>query len=155
MQLFPAQGEHVLDVPDAKGQTRGAHLSIRFQRLILCPPAGKQKRYDPIEVTVIHAKEESKKSGGEGIDWKLVADLPVAHLEEAVEKLRWHAMRLENRNVSQGPEVRLPGGRFQAAHGQPPDKPAGDLLHSELARILADDDGTQRVCSFSVVRLHR
>ncbi len=93
MQLFPAQGQHVIDVRDAKGQIRQACLSIRFQRLTLCPPTGKQKRYDPIEVTVIHAWEENKKSDGEGIDWKLVTDLPVAHLEEAVEKLKSYAMR--------------------------------------------------------------
>jgi hypothetical protein len=93
MQLFPAQGEHVIEVQDAKGQTRKACLSIRFQRLTLCPPADKQKRYDPIEVTVIHAREQNKESGGEGIDWKLVTDLHVAHLEEAVEKLKWYAMR--------------------------------------------------------------
>lgn len=37
---------------------------------------------------MIHAREENTESSGEGIDWKLVTDLPVAHLQEAVEKLK-------------------------------------------------------------------
>ena len=93
MQLFPAQGQHVIEVRDNKGHTRQADLAIRFQRLILCPPIGKNKRYDPVEVTVIHAREDNTESGTAGIDWKLVTDLPVATLEEAVEKLKWYAMR--------------------------------------------------------------
>ena len=93
MQLFPAQGQHRIEVSDNKGHTRQADLAIRFQRLILCPPIGKQKRYEPIELTVIHAREDNAQSGTEGIDWKLLTDLPVASLEEAVEKLKWYAMR--------------------------------------------------------------
>lgn len=65
-----------------------AAVFLLAQKLTLCPPIGKKKRYDPIEVTVIHAREENKASDGEAIDWKLVTDLPVAHLEDAVEKLK-------------------------------------------------------------------
>jgi hypothetical protein len=101
MQLFTAQGEHLLTVRDGKGNSREARLAVRFQRLVLLPPAGKQKRYDPIEVTVIHARENvpegntvaEASDGVEALDWKLVTDLPVRHVGDAVEKLNWYAMR--------------------------------------------------------------
>ena len=155
MQLFPAQGRHVLDVQDAKGQTREVRLSIRFQRLILCPPAGGQKRYDPIELTVIHPKEESRKSGGEGIDWKLATDLPVAHLEEDVEKLGWYAMRwkIETFHKILKSGCRAEDSKLRTA-SRLTNLPAIFCIPG-WCRILADDDGTQRVCSFPVVRLHR
>jgi hypothetical protein len=94
MDLFPAQGQHVIRVHTECGKLREACLSIRYQRLLLRPPAGKAKRYAPVETTVIHAREEGPDSPSENaIHWKLVTDLPVTHLDQAVEKLEWYAQR--------------------------------------------------------------
>jgi len=59
----------------------------------LQPPVGKKKAYQPIAVTVIHAKERGSTPGREPVDWKLVTDLPIEGLGQAIEKLTWHAMR--------------------------------------------------------------
>jgi len=41
----------------------------------------------------IHARERGTPSGRDRIDWKLMTDLPIASRKDAVEKLRWYAMR--------------------------------------------------------------
>jgi hypothetical protein len=42
---------------------------------------------------VIHAQERSQPQGRDGIDWKLLTDLPVRSRREAIEKLEWYAQR--------------------------------------------------------------
>jgi len=68
-------------------------FDIRYKRIRVCPPIGKQKRYPCLDLTVIHAAEIGTPEGRKPILWKLVTDLDVNSLEEAVEKLRWYAMR--------------------------------------------------------------
>jgi hypothetical protein len=67
--------------------------SIKFEKLQLLPPIGKQKQYPPLELTVIHAHERGKPRNRKPLDWKLITDLPVRSLKGAVEKLQWYAMR--------------------------------------------------------------
>src|SRR3546814_18245330 len=50
-------------------------------------------RYPELTVTVIHAREKDKPKGRDPIDWKLVTDMPVRTRTEAIEKLRWYALR--------------------------------------------------------------
>jgi hypothetical protein len=57
------------------------------------PPVGKQKRYPPLSLTVIHAHERGAPEGREPIRWHLLTDLPVGDLAAAVEKLDWYALR--------------------------------------------------------------
>jgi len=59
----------------------------------LAPPIGKQKRYPSLDLTVIHAVEPTVPKGRKRIEWKLLTDLPVSSCAEAVEKIRWYAMR--------------------------------------------------------------
>jgi hypothetical protein len=57
------------------------------------PPVGKQKRYPPLDLAVIHASERGTPRGRKPIEWKLITDLPVRSGSEAVEKINWYAMR--------------------------------------------------------------
>ena len=57
------------------------------------PPIGKQKQYPPLDLTVLHAQERGKPKNRNRIDWKLITDLPVRTLKDAIEKLRWYALR--------------------------------------------------------------
>ena len=41
----------------------------------------------------MHAREPQEPAGRPRIDWKLITDLPVDSHDDAVEKLRWYAMR--------------------------------------------------------------
>lgn len=64
-------------------------LDIQFKRIHVCPPIGKQKRYPSLDLTVIHASEIGAPAGRKPILWKLVTDLEVGNLEEALKKIRW------------------------------------------------------------------
>lgn len=44
-------------------------------------------------MTVIHAGEKSEPKGREKIVWKLITDLPVRSRKEAIEKIKWYALR--------------------------------------------------------------
>lgn len=86
-------GEHALDVRTDGDTVERITFDIRTKRIRVCPPIGKQKRYPCLDLTVIHAAEIGTSEGRKPILWKLVTDIEVTSLEEAVEKLRWYAMR--------------------------------------------------------------
>ena len=86
-------GEHAIDVRTDGDTVERITFDIRHKRIRVCPPIGKQKRYPCLDLTVIHAAEIGAPEGRKPILWKLVTDLDVTSLEEAVEKLRWYAMR--------------------------------------------------------------
>lgn len=51
------------------------------------------KRHPSLDLTVIHASEIGTPAGRKPILWQLVTDLEVGNLEEALEKIRWYAVR--------------------------------------------------------------
>ena len=57
------------------------------------PPIGKQKHYPELELTVLHAQERGTPNDRDKIDWKLITNLPVQSRADAIEKLKWYAMR--------------------------------------------------------------
>jgi hypothetical protein len=88
------KGRYRVEVRDANGNPDIADLDIKFERLHLLPPIGKQKQYPPLDLTVVHATERGKpKKNRKLIDWKLITDLPVRSLKDAKEKLQWYALR--------------------------------------------------------------
>jgi hypothetical protein len=87
------RGLHRIEVRDIHGNPGMAELEIKYERLQLLPPIGKQKHYPPLELTVIRACERRKPKNRKRIDWKLITDLPVRSLKDAIEKLRWYALR--------------------------------------------------------------
>jgi len=93
MNDIPAQGMHSIEVQDTKGNRSEVQLEIRYSRLHIHPPVGKAKQYPETDLTVIHAQERGTPKGREKVDWKLITDLPVNSLAEAVEKLQWYALR--------------------------------------------------------------
>ena len=48
---------HRIEVRDTNGTTSTAVLDIKYHRMTVCPPIGKDQRYGPLELTVIHATE--------------------------------------------------------------------------------------------------
>src|SRR6202162_1210303 len=87
------KGLHRIEGGAKKGNTRDAVLELKYRRICILPPIGKQKRYPPLTLTVIHALERDAPKGCEAIDWKLITDLPVRSRVEAIEKLDWYALR--------------------------------------------------------------
>ena len=93
MEEVDAVGQHVVDLRDDAGNVVKVALDVRFKRITVLPPIGKQKRYPSLDLTVIHAVETSVPKGRKRIEWKLLTDLPVSNLSDAVEKINWYALR--------------------------------------------------------------
>jgi hypothetical protein len=87
------KGLHRIDVRNKKGDVSQAVLELRYRRIRVLPPIGKQKLYPALTLTVLHAIERNPPKGRDPIDWKLVTDLPVKSPAAAIEKLNWYAMR--------------------------------------------------------------
>jgi hypothetical protein len=87
------KGLHKVEVRDKKGNVSEALLEIRYKRIKVLPPIGKQKKYPELNLTVIHAEERGKPKNRERIVWKLITDLSVSSRKEAIEKISWYALR--------------------------------------------------------------
>jgi hypothetical protein len=87
------KGVHRIQVPDRNGRLSDALLELRFRRIRVLPPIGKQSRYPQLDLTVLHATERGRPRNRERIQWKLITDLPVTSRASAIEKLHWYALR--------------------------------------------------------------
>ena len=93
MEEVRCKGLHRVQVLDRKGNPSEAILELKFRRVRVLPPIGKQSRYPNLDLTVLHATERGKPRGRDPIVWKLITDLPVTSRDCAIEKLQWYAMR--------------------------------------------------------------
>jgi hypothetical protein len=93
MKKAKIKGRHRIEVRDADANPDAAVLDIKYERIRLLPPIGKQKQYPSLELTVIHAQERDEPKNRKRIDWRLITDLSVGSLKDAVEKLQWYALR--------------------------------------------------------------
>jgi hypothetical protein len=93
MKDVPINGRYRIDVRDNQGNLEKAVLELKYRRITVLPPLGKQKRYPALVLTVLHATEHSKPKNRKRIEWKLITDLPVRSRADAAEKLEWYAIR--------------------------------------------------------------
>jgi hypothetical protein len=93
MQEVKIKGRHQVDVRSPEGHVIPAVVELRYRRIHVLPPIGKQKRYPALTLTVIHAQERDKPRDRARIDWKLITDLPVRSRADAIQMLDWYAMR--------------------------------------------------------------
>ena len=93
MDEVAVKGLRRIDVRDNNGDPDEAVLEIRYRKIRILPPIGKQKRYPALTLTVIHAEERATPRNRKKIEWKLITDLPVGSRAEAIEKLEWYALR--------------------------------------------------------------
>ncbi len=93
MRNVRSAGTHTIEIRNDSDEIERVTLDIRYKHIHICPPIGKQKRYPSLDLTIIHATESHAPSGRKPIQWKLVTDLHVTCLKEAVEKIRWYATR--------------------------------------------------------------
>jgi hypothetical protein len=87
------KGLHHIKGRDDKGEVSKVALEIKFKRLSVLPPIGKQKHYPALDLTVIHANKRGAPKGRKPIEWKLITDLPVQRRSDAIEKINGYAMR--------------------------------------------------------------
>jgi hypothetical protein len=93
MHEVETKGLHRIEVRDNNGDLAEAVLELKYRRVHVLPPIGKQKRYPALTLTVIHAEERETPKNRKKIEWKLITDLPVQSRKDAIEKLEWYAMR--------------------------------------------------------------
>ena len=93
MEEVAVKGLHRIEVRDRKGEPEQAVLEIRYRKLRVLPPIGKQRVYPALTLTMIHAEERGVPKNRERISWKLFTDLQVRSCAEAIEKLQWYALR--------------------------------------------------------------
>lgn len=93
MNEVRVKGVHRIEVRDAKGNPSTAVLEIRYRRIRVVPPIGKQRRYPELTLYVVHACERGAPKERERIEWKLITDLPVNSRADAIEKLTFYAAR--------------------------------------------------------------
>jgi len=93
MDEVAIKGLHRIEVRDSNGDSDEAVLEMRYRKIRVLPPIGKQKRYPALTLTVIHAEERETPKNRKKIEWKLITDLPVASHADTIEKLEWYALR--------------------------------------------------------------
>ncbi len=69
-----------------------ATLEIKWKRIQVLPPIGKNKQYPELSFTVIYAQERTSPEGRDRIDWKLITDLPVRSRRDALRMLNWYSL---------------------------------------------------------------
>jgi hypothetical protein len=137
MREVQVQGLHRVEVRNRKGEVSEAVLELRYRRIRVLPPINKQKRYPELTLTVLHATERNPPKERDRIDWKLITNLPVRSRMEAVEKLRWYAMRWK---IETFHKILKSGFfSFEAESGRADRQPHRSLVHPELAHLLDDD----------------
>ena len=93
MAEVSVKGRHRVAVPLGNGEVEETMVELRFKAIDVLPPIGKQNRYPPLRLTVIHAQERTVPEGRKPINWRLITNLPVKTAADAVKKLDWYAMR--------------------------------------------------------------
>lgn len=94
MDSLSIAGTHTIRLENSKDKKdRDVKLNIKFQRLNFLVPIDKKKNCNDITVTIIDAKEEGCPKNEEPIFWRLITNLEVNSLDEAIEKINWYQQR--------------------------------------------------------------
>jgi hypothetical protein len=93
MAEVTVQAHHTVEIRTKSGEVEQAKVEIRYKRICVLPPVGKQRRYPALMLTVIHAEERKHPPHRAPVVWKLITNLEVNSAEEAIEKLNWYALR--------------------------------------------------------------
>ncbi len=72
--------------------TRTAQLSIRYSKVVLAPPAGKEKQA-PLSIWAIRAEEKESPEGIEPLRWLLLTTAPTNSFADACKHLSWYTQR--------------------------------------------------------------
>ena len=76
-----------------KSKVSTAVLDIRYYKLTIISSVEKEKGYDNLDLTVIHAIQRCQPEGRKHIKWRLITKLPVKCKMDTIEKLDWYALR--------------------------------------------------------------
>jgi IS4 transposase len=93
MKKEKVKGIHKIKIKNDNGKLTEVVLNVKFRRIKVLPPIGKKKQCPELTLTIIYAQEKGKTRKGEKINWKLITDLPINSLDNAIQKLEWYTHR--------------------------------------------------------------
>ena len=70
-----------------------ADLEVRYRKIQVMPPIGKQRRYPNLTLTMTKAREPTCPRGRARVEWKLLTNLSIKSRKDATEKIDSYAMR--------------------------------------------------------------
>lgn len=89
----PVAGEVEITVPRRDGKPgRKAGLQVRYACVKLGPPQLKSEQA-PLTLWVVEAQERRARGGAKRICWRLLTNVEVKNIDDALERLRWYAAR--------------------------------------------------------------
>jgi len=71
---------------------RMANMAVRYGAVNIKPPKD-YKNDNPIEIYIVHAREENPPSGCEAVEWYLLTTVKLGTLSDAEQCLRWYCLR--------------------------------------------------------------
>ena len=94
MEASEIAGTHIVKLENSKNRKdKTVTLNIKFQKVTLIVPVDKKKDYSNVSVTIIDAIEKNCANGEEPIFWRLITNLAVNTIEDAIEKVEWYNNR--------------------------------------------------------------
>lgn len=154
MDEVRCKGLHRVQVRDRQGKLSEAVLELKYRRIRVRPPIGKQRRYPDLTLTVLHATERATPRGRDKIDGKLITDLPVGSRAEAVEKLQWYALRWK---IEVFHKILKSGCKAEISKLRTAERLVNllaDILRAVLANLLAHDGESLSTGCFACARVH-
>jgi len=92
LEAQPVVAEQTLKIPGKGGRkARVATLSVRHTPVTLAPP--KAYRGPPLNLWAVHVLETDPPPDHEPVEWLLLTTVAVETIEDALEHLRWYALR--------------------------------------------------------------
>ena len=92
VQTQPVVAEQTLQIPSKGGRkARVATLQVRHTPVTLAAPKG--YRGPALQLWAVHALETDPPEGHDPVEWLLLTTVAVATAEDALERLRWYALR--------------------------------------------------------------
>jgi hypothetical protein len=140
MQAVRVKGRHRLKVKNNQGDWVEAVLELRYRRIRVLPPIGKQKHYPDLMLTVLYAQERDTPKDREKIDTEIDHRSTGALTSRGHREVGMVRVALENRGLPQDPQIGLQSRRIQTAHGGAAGEITVGLLPAGLAHFLADHD---------------
>jgi Domain of unknown function (DUF4338)/Transposase DNA-binding len=95
MAAQPLGDTRTVDVPRHRGQpARQATVEVRWSSITIeAPKVGCKKGWPSLKLWAVWVHEPDPPAGLEAIDWMLLTDMPIAHGQEAWEKVQWYCRR--------------------------------------------------------------
>ena len=92
VQKHSVDGIQLLKLPrQGSRAAREAKLDVRYVAVTLAPT--KKSGGVPIPVWAVLAQEQNAPEGVTPLEWMLLTTMPVTNIEQAIEKLKWYALR--------------------------------------------------------------